>query len=29
MDHPFQFDCKLYDFTCQIKLFKNNPKSSK
>nr|DAG66253.1 MAG TPA: hypothetical protein [Caudoviricetes sp.] len=29
MDHPFQSDYKLYTFACQIKLFKNNPKSSK
>nr|DAN76488.1 MAG TPA: Protein of unknown function (DUF3754) [Caudoviricetes sp.] len=28
MDHPFRSDCKLYDFVCQIKLFKNIPKSS-
>nr|DAZ60358.1 MAG TPA: hypothetical protein [Caudoviricetes sp.] len=29
MDHPFRSYCKLYTFACQIKLFKNNPKSSK
>nr|DAM07785.1 MAG TPA: protein of unknown function (DUF4508) [Caudoviricetes sp.] len=29
MDHPFRSDCKLYIFACQIKLFKNVPKSLK